>query len=66
LLQAFASSSSQEGTITAIHGNQEGYIAFGGGVLIATRVGRVMGIKALERMLQWEEGPVRVLCPNRP
>ncbi len=55
MLQAFASSS-QEGTITAIHGNQEGDIAFGGGVLIATRVGRVMGIKALERMLQWEEG----------
>lgn len=25
-------------------------------LLIATRVGRVKGIKALERMLQWEEG----------
>ncbi|MGY8804161.1 MAG: hypothetical protein ACKVK6_08000 [bacterium] len=24
--------------------------------MIATRVGRVKGIKALERMLQWEEG----------
>ena len=55
MLQSFASSS-QKGTITAIHGNQEGYIAFGGRVLIATRVGRGKGIKALERMLQWEEG----------
>ncbi|MDE0910806.1 MAG: DUF4388 domain-containing protein, partial [Myxococcota bacterium] len=55
MLQSFASSS-QEGTITAIRGNQASYIVFGAGVLIATRVGRVKGIKALERMLQWEEG----------
>lgn len=55
LLQSFATSS-QEGTITVMHGSQEGYIAFSGGSLIATRVGRVTGQKALARMLRWEEG----------
>lgn len=55
LLQSFATSS-QEGTITVIHGRHEGYIAFRDGSLIAARTGRVIGLKALTRMLRWEDG----------
>jgi hypothetical protein len=55
LLQSF-SLSSQEGTVTVISGNQEGYIVFSQGFLVATRVGRVTGPKALLRILRWSEG----------
>jgi hypothetical protein len=55
LLQSF-SLSSQEGTVTVISGNQEGYIVFSQGSLVATRVGRVTGPKALLRILRWSEG----------
>lgn len=48
--------SSQEGTVTVINGNQEGYIAFSQGSLVATRVGRVTGPKALVRLLAWTQG----------
>lgn len=55
LLQSFATSS-QEGTITVMHGRREGYIAFSCGSLIAARTGRVTGSKALARMLRWKGG----------
>ncbi len=55
LLQSFGQSS-REGTITVINGGQEGYIAFEQGMLVAARLGRVGGSKALARMLSWESG----------
>jgi hypothetical protein len=36
--------------------NQEGYIAFSEGALVATCVGRVTGIKALARLMRWKTG----------
>jgi Tfp pilus assembly protein PilZ len=55
LLQSFALSS-REGTITLTTETQEGYIAFCEGSLVATRVGRVSGIKALSRLMRWKTG----------
>ena len=55
LLQSFGLSS-REGTITVSHENQEGYIAFSEGALVATCIGRVTGIKALARLMRWKEG----------
>ncbi len=55
LLQSFGLSS-REGTITVTSGNQEGYIAFSEGALVATCVGRVTGIKALARLMRWKQG----------
>lgn len=50
------SQSSQQGTISLSNGNHEGYIVFEQGALVATRLGRVRGLKALVRFLQWEAG----------
>ncbi|MBW2291870.1 MAG: PilZ domain-containing protein [Deltaproteobacteria bacterium] len=55
LLQSFGLSS-REGTITVARDNQEGYIAFSEGALVATCVGRVTGIKALARLMRWKTG----------
>lgn len=55
LLQTF-SQSSQEGTVSLTNGSHEGYIVFKQGALVATRLGRVRGVKALVRLLQWEAG----------
>lgn len=55
LLQSFGLSSRQ-GTISLIHDNREGYIAFCQGALVAARVGRVTGAKALARLLRWQSG----------
>ncbi len=55
LLQSL-SLSSDEGTITLMNGNHEGFVAFAQGCLVSARVGRVTGAKALARLLGWEAG----------
>lgn len=55
VLQSFGTSS-QEGTLTVMKGSQEGYIAYSQGCLVATRIGRVTGMKALVRLLRWTQG----------
>ncbi len=55
LVQSFGCSTAN-GTIALMRGNHEGYIVFAGGMLVACRLGRVRGVKALARMLAWEDG----------
>ena len=47
---------SPKGTLAVEHGNDEGRVAFEGGLLVGARAGRVAGAKALARMLGWETG----------
>jgi len=44
------------GTLTVTHDNEEAVIGFEGEMLCYARLGRVSGIKALTRVLGWEEG----------
>jgi hypothetical protein len=46
----------RRGTIYLRHGEEEGLICFDGGVLRMARIGQTTGMKALIRMLRWEEG----------
>ncbi len=55
LIQMFGTCSPR-GTVAVFSGPREGSVAFEAGRLLAARVGRVTGIKALSRMLAWEEG----------
>jgi len=55
LIQMLGSTSSQ-GTLTATHGSEQGVISFAAGQLQLARLGSLMGLKALARMLAWEEG----------
>jgi hypothetical protein len=55
LVQMF-SSCTDTGTLRLTNGVQDGQIAFENGTLGSARTGRVSGIKALARMLAWEEG----------
>lgn len=55
LIQMFGTCSPR-GTVAVFSGPREGTITFEAGRLLAARVGRVTGIKALSRMLAWEEG----------
>ena len=48
--------SSQLGTLTAVHGAEEGVLAFEAGTLRYVRLGNLRGAKALARMLAWTEG----------
>jgi Tfp pilus assembly protein PilZ len=55
LVQSFCLSTAS-GTITLMRGQDEGFIAFEETMLVACRVGRVGGLKALARMLAWQDG----------
>jgi Tfp pilus assembly protein PilZ len=55
LLQMFGSSS-PAGTLTLRRGQQEGVIGFEGSLLRYVQLGRATGMKALVRMLGWQEG----------
>jgi Tfp pilus assembly protein PilZ len=55
LLQTL-SMSSPRGTLAVMRDGEEGFIAFGDGQLIGAQVGRVVGTKALARMLCWTDG----------
>jgi Tfp pilus assembly protein PilZ len=55
LLQMFASGS-QAGTLTLRRGEREGIVGFEGGLLRFVRAGPVAGMKALVRLLSWNEG----------
>jgi len=55
LLQMFASGA-QAGTLTLRHGEREGVVGFEGGLLRFVRAGPVAGMKALVRLLDWNEG----------
>ena len=55
LLQMF-SSVSQSGFLSLTHGVEEGCLTLANGTLQHAATGRVGGIKALSRMLSWEEG----------
>lgn len=55
LLQTL-SMSSPRGTLTVIREGEEGYIAFDTGQLVGAQVGRVVGSKALARLLCWNDG----------
>jgi hypothetical protein len=46
----------RRGTIYLRHAEEEGLICFEGGVLRVARIGPLSGMKALIRMLRWEEG----------
>lgn len=54
LLQGF-SQASPVGTMTVVRGTEEGFIAFENEQLLAARLGRATGRKALTRMLAWED-----------
>ncbi len=55
IVQMFASTA-RRGTIFLRHAEEEGLVCFEGGVLRVVRIGPVTGMKALIRMLRWEEG----------
>jgi Tfp pilus assembly protein PilZ len=55
VVQMFASTAKQ-GTIYLRHAEEEGVVCFEGGLLRVVRIGPLTGIKALVRMLPWEEG----------
>ena len=55
VVQMFASTA-RRGTIYLRHAEDEGVICFEGGVLRVARIGPLTGIKAMVRMLCWEEG----------
>ena len=55
LLQMFGSTGSP-GTLTVTCGEREGLIGFEGGLLRYVRLGPVSGLKALVRLLSWDEG----------
>jgi hypothetical protein len=46
----------RSGTIYLRHAEEEGLICFEGGVLRVARIGPLTGMKALIRMMRWEEG----------
>jgi Tfp pilus assembly protein PilZ len=46
----------RRGTIYLRHAEEEGLVCFEGGVLRVVRIGPMTGMKALIRMLHWEEG----------
>ena len=48
--------SSPLGTLTASHGSEEGIVAFEHGQLRYAQLGGLSGVKALARMLSWDEG----------
>ncbi|MBW2240813.1 MAG: PilZ domain-containing protein [Deltaproteobacteria bacterium] len=47
---------SPKGTLIATHGEEEGVVAFEGGLLRYARLGALRGTKALSRLLAWEDG----------
>lgn len=55
LLQNFSQSTPQ-GTLTVASGALEGFVAFEAGCMVAARLGSVSGMKALARILSWDEG----------
>lgn len=55
LLQRF-SSTVDAGTLRVTRGAEQGHVGFDGGRLAAARLGAASGVKALARMLAWEEG----------
>jgi len=55
LLQSFGMTT-PSGTLTVLRGAEEGYVAFSDRMLVAARLGRVSGIKALVRLLSWPDG----------
>ncbi len=55
LLQMFGTSA-REGTLTLVHGDLEGSVGFGGGLLRYARVGSATGLKALTRLMAWTDG----------
>jgi len=55
LLQSFGQAS-RAGTMTVMCDAQEGFIAFEEGLVVAARLGRATGRKALTRMLSWVDG----------
>jgi Tfp pilus assembly protein PilZ len=50
------STTARRGTIYLRHGEEEGVICFDGGVLRAARIGPLSGMKALVRILGWDQG----------
>jgi type IV pilus assembly protein PilZ len=46
----------RRGTIYLRHAEEEGLLCFDGGMLRAARIGPLTGMKALIRMMRWEEG----------
>lgn len=55
IVQMFATAA-RRGTIILRRGEEEGLICFEGGLLRTVRVGAVTGMKALIRMLRWQDG----------
>jgi Tfp pilus assembly protein PilZ len=55
VVQMFASTA-RHGTIYLRHADEEGVVCFEGGVLRVARIGPLTGIKALVRMLSWDQG----------
>jgi Tfp pilus assembly protein PilZ len=55
IVQMFASTA-RRGTILLRHAQEEGLICFDNGVLRVARIGPLTGMKALVRMLRWEDG----------
>jgi Tfp pilus assembly protein PilZ len=51
--------SCERGTLVIQRGPEEGEIAFDSGILLRARLGGVLGMKALMRMLGWEAGRFR-------
>ena len=60
LLQMFASST-DAGTLLVSSGDEEGRIVFESGVLRQVAIGPVVGMKALTRILSWDEGEFRLI-----
>jgi Tfp pilus assembly protein PilZ len=54
-LQMF-STTAPKGTLVLRRGQEEGIIAFEGGLLRLARLGTVTGMKAMVRLLQWQDG----------
>ena len=68
LLQMFASST-DAGTLLVSAGDEEGRIVFESGVLKHVAIGPVVGMKALTRILSWEEGEfwlIPAVAPDEP
>jgi hypothetical protein len=55
IVQMFANTA-RRGTIYLRHAQEEGLISFDSGVMRVARIGPVTGMKALIRMLRWEDG----------
>ena len=55
IVQMFATTA-RRGTIFLRNGEEEGMICFDGGLLRVARIGPVTGLKALVRMLCWDDG----------